>query len=230
MLNHTKRGIVQLPYGHDDAASHIDSPDNSAYDSNNCFDQQNLNDIVGFGFIQKLHVFHNSDDGDHISAAILDRIYTCGVSLPCVHEVMKLRFPFHNGIIGVQNFLAGGISISDAVGSKPTCFTDNVVYVFSLFGVGMYFCNIDDAAILRVCRVLELFTICTVFIIRRFCFQILVKSLSVYTDGNILRDAACNLRILLFERIRKFKITNGSYRGGQKHDKPDQGIKDRTYQ
>ena len=158
MLNHTKRGIVQLPYGHDDAASHIDSPDNSAYDSNNCFDQQNLNDIVGFGFIQKLHVFHNSDDGDHISAAVLDRIYTCGVSLPCVHEVMKLRFPFHNGIIGVQNFLAGGISISDAVGSKPACFTDNIVYVFSLFGVGMYFCNIDDAAILRVCRVLELFT------------------------------------------------------------------------
>ena len=94
----------------------------------------------------------------------------------------------------------------------------------------MNFCDIYNAAILCVCGMLELFTNCTVFIIRRFCFQIRVKSLSVYTDGNILRNAACNLRILLFERIRKYKITNGSDRGRQKHDKSDQGIKNRTYQ
>ena len=143
---------------------------------------------------------------------------------------MKLRFPFHNGIIGVQNFLAGGISISDAVGSKPACFTDNIVYVFSLFGVGMYFCNIDDAAILRVCRVLELFTICTVFIIRRFCFQIFVKLPCVNAESYIFRNAVCDVRILLFEYICKFKITDGSDCKRQKHDKSDQGIKNRTYQ
>ena len=94
MLNHTKRGIVQLPYGHDDAASHIYSPENSACDGNQGFEQQYFNDIAVFRSTQQLHVFHNSDDGDHISAAVLDRIYACGVSVPCVHKVVKLRFAF----------------------------------------------------------------------------------------------------------------------------------------
>ena len=143
---------------------------------------------------------------------------------------MKFRFPFHNGIIGVQNFLAGCISISDVIWSKSAFFTDNIVYVFSLFGVGMYFCNIDDAAILRVCRVLELFTICTVFIIHRFALQIFVQLPRFNAESDIFRNTVGDLHILLFERIRKFKITDDSDCKRQKHDKPDQGIKNRTYQ
>ena len=94
----------------------------------------------------------------------------------------------------------------------------------------MYLCNINDAAVLCICDMLDIISDGIVFIICPFAFQIFVKLSCVNSKSDIFRNAIGCLRILLLECIGKFKLADSSDGSRQKHNQSDYGIKYRTYQ
>ena len=143
---------------------------------------------------------------------------------------MKLRFPFQNGIIDLQKFIVDRVPESNLIRGKTAGFADDIVDVLPLFCVRVHLGSIDHTAILCIGCMLELVADPVICFIRCFRFQILLKCFCINAKCSILGNSVGNFHILLLECTRKLEITNGSDRCRQKHNKADQGVKDRPYE
>ena len=94
VFHHIEGSFAQLLHGDNEAPSHVDHPDNAAQNGDQGLNEYDLTNIITFGTGQKIHILHNTNDGDYSGIRILNGIDTCGVSLSGIHEVVKLCFPF----------------------------------------------------------------------------------------------------------------------------------------